>query len=102
MSKTKEPPIKTISIDRINILNPRVRNQKIFESIAKNIKDVGLKRPITVREGSSVRGKDYDLVCGQGRMLATAIERMHKAKPNMPSTMPDNSLDSAGEESVYA
>jgi ParB family chromosome partitioning protein len=70
MSKTKEPPIKTISIDRINILNPRVRNQKIFESIAKNIKDVGLKRPITVREGSSVRGKDYDLVCGQGRMEA--------------------------------
>jgi len=37
-----------------------------------------------------------------GRLLATAIERMHKATPNIPDTMPDNSLDSAGEESVYA
>ena len=70
MSKSKEPVIKTIAIDQINILNPRVRNQKIFQTIADNIRDVGLKRPITVRLGSSVKDKDYDLICGQGRMEA--------------------------------
>ena len=70
MTKQKEPVIKTISISKINILNPRVRNQKIFQSITKNIEDVGLKRPITVRHGSEMTSKDYDLICGQGRMEA--------------------------------
>ena len=70
MSKPKIPEIKMIPIDKIHILNPRVRNQKLFQAIAKNIADVGLKRPITVRLGSQVSGKDYDLVCGQGRMEA--------------------------------
>ncbi len=58
MSITKEPPIKTIAINQINILNPRVRNQKIFESIVKNIKDVGLKRPIGL-QGQRVGGGLY-------------------------------------------
>lgn len=63
--------IKMIQIDRINILNPRVRNQKIFHDIAVNITQVGLKRPITVTPSrSSVQDKDYDLICGQGRLEA--------------------------------
>jgi hypothetical protein len=37
-----------------------------------------------------------------GQLLATAMERMHRASPKNPGTMPDNSLDSADEESVYA
>ncbi len=63
--------IKMIQIDRINILNPRVRNHKVFLDIATNMTQVGLKRPITVtpcRSGAS--GKDYDLICGQGRIEA--------------------------------
>lgn len=63
--------IKTVSIDLINVLNPRVRNQKIFFDIATNITKVGLKRPITVTPcKSGIAGKDYDLVCGQGRIEA--------------------------------
>lgn len=63
--------VKMISIDRINILNPRVRSQKIFEGVASNIAQIGLKKPITVTICSSpASGKDYDLVCGQGRMEA--------------------------------
>lgn len=63
--------IRMIPIDRINVLNPRVRNQKIFYDIAINITKVGLKRPITVTPcRSKAEGKDYDLVCGQGRMEA--------------------------------
>jgi ParB family chromosome partitioning protein len=72
MSKgVRASQIKMIPIDRINILNPRVRSQKVFEEIAGNIAQIGLKRPITVTAcSSSVSGKDYDLVCGQGRLEA--------------------------------
>lgn len=72
MSKVKrENRIQIVDIDRINILNPRVRNQKIFKDIAVNISQVGLKRPITVTPiKSKAEGKDYDLICGQGRIEA--------------------------------
>ncbi len=66
----KESKIKMIPIDRINILNPRVRNKKVFADITDNIAQVGLKRPITVTPNRSGSGKDYDLVCGQGRLEA--------------------------------
>ena len=60
-----------ISIEDIHILNPRVRNQIIFEEIRQNIRSVGLKRPITVApRKDSKNGKKYDLVCGQGRLEA--------------------------------
>ncbi len=63
--------ILMIDIGRINILNPRARNQKTFFDIATNITKVGLKRPITVTPcKSKAPGKDYDLVCGQGRLEA--------------------------------
>lgn len=69
--KQTNASIRTIPVDSINILNPRVRNAKIFEGIVNNITQVGLKRPITVTPcRSSADGKEYDLVCGQGRLEA--------------------------------
>lgn len=72
MSKGKRnSKIKMVPVDSINILNPRVRNKKIFEEISDNIEQVGLKRPITVTPcQSGAAGKEYDLVCGQGRLEA--------------------------------
>jgi ParB family chromosome partitioning protein len=72
MSKTKRAlKIKLIPISKINILNPRVRNQNIFYDIANNMTQVGLKRPITVMPcQSGAQDKEYDLVCGQGRLEA--------------------------------
>lgn len=72
MSKVKrETRIQLIDIDKINVLNPRIRNQKVFKDIAVNISQVGLKRPVTVTPTKSkVEGKDYDLICGQGRIEA--------------------------------
>lgn len=68
---TRASEIKMIQIDRINILNPRVRNQKVFLEIATNMTQVGMKRPITVTPSrANVDGKDYDLICGQGRIEA--------------------------------
>ena len=63
--------VKLIVISEINILNPRVRNQIIAEEINRNIRNVGLKRPITVTPRTTIKnGKKYDLVCGQGRLEA--------------------------------
>jgi ParB family chromosome partitioning protein len=65
------PQVQMISIARINILNPRVRNRRIFQEMTHNMTQVGLKRPITVTRCSrEVSGKEYDLVCGQGRLEA--------------------------------
>jgi hypothetical protein len=40
--------IQLIPIDRVNVINPRVRNKRIFAEIVSNIAEIGLKRPITV------------------------------------------------------
>ena len=69
--KERNASIQMIKIEQINILNPRVRNQKIFDEITENISKVGLKRPITITKSKSgIAGKEYDLVCGQGRIEA--------------------------------
>jgi ParB family chromosome partitioning protein len=60
-----------IPVSEIHILNPRARNQGIAEEIRRNIRNVGLKRPITVTLSTNPKsGKKYDLVCGQGRLEA--------------------------------
>jgi ParB family chromosome partitioning protein len=67
----KQAQLKMIPISAIDVLNPRERNQKIFEDIVGNIKKIGLKKPITVtprpKEDGEIR---YLLVCGEGRLKA--------------------------------
>ena len=71
ISPSTRPKIELIDINRIHVLNPRVRNQKVFQEIAANMADVGMKRPITVTQSKAgLPGRDYDLVCGQGRLEA--------------------------------
>jgi ParB family transcriptional regulator, chromosome partitioning protein len=62
--------VEMIPIDRITVINPRVRNKKIFNEIIANIAELGLKKPITVARRDSADGTRYDLVCGQGRVEA--------------------------------
>lgn len=62
--------VEMIPIERITVLNPRVRNKKIFEEIIANIAELGLKKPITVARRDDADGARYDLVCGQGRLEA--------------------------------
>jgi ParB family transcriptional regulator, chromosome partitioning protein len=59
-----------IRIDQISVVNPRVRNKKIFKEIISNIAELGLKRPITVSRRETAEGAQYELVCGQGRLEA--------------------------------
>ena len=63
--------VERIPVDRITVLNPRVRDKKVFRGIVDSIAKVGLKQPIKV---SRVKGSDsepaYNLVYGQGRLEA--------------------------------
>lgn len=62
--------IREIGIASIEVLNPRERNQKVFQELVESIRLLGLKKPITVAERSGTDGPRYVLVCGQGRMEA--------------------------------
>jgi ParB family chromosome partitioning protein len=67
----RAPDVQMISIEQINVLNPRSRNKVTFQGIVANISNIGLKKPITVaRRAQPLDGKIYDLVCGQGRLEA--------------------------------
>jgi ParB family chromosome partitioning protein len=62
------PEIRMIRLTAITVLNPRVRNKKIFNELVTSIAHLGLKKPITVSARPDQSG--YDLVCGQGRLEA--------------------------------
>lgn len=70
MTKNSLQQVQLININDIHVLNPRVRNPKIFQDIKDNIHQVGLKRPITITKSSGSSDKSYNLVCGQGRLEA--------------------------------
>ena len=70
--------VEMIPIDRITVINPRVRNKKIFKEIVSNIAELGLKRPITVTRRDDADGPRYDLVCGQGRLEAYQALGQHE------------------------
>jgi ParB family chromosome partitioning protein len=67
-----EQIIERIPIAEIHIANPRLRSQGRWQMIVANIREVGLKKPITVvrRSDPDADGKRFDLVCGQGRIEA--------------------------------
>ena len=66
--------VTLIPIERIEVLNSRDRNAKVFEEIVENIQDIGLKKPITVTERAGLDCEPkYLLVCGEGRLNAFRI-----------------------------
>ncbi len=70
MSARPAQRVEMIPVDRITVINPRIRNPKVFREIVESIANVGLKRPITVTRRVEAGGPYYDLVCGQGRLEA--------------------------------
>jgi ParB family chromosome partitioning protein len=63
--------VEMIPVDQITVINPRIRNRKIFRQIVDSISKVGLKKPITVSRNQNGDGEPpYQLVCGQGRLEA--------------------------------
>ncbi|MBB3176350.1 plasmid partitioning protein RepB C-terminal domain-containing protein [Variovorax sp. Sphag1AA] len=65
------PELRMIPLDRIEVLNPRERNQRKFDVIVSNIGAIGLKKPVTVTPRPGEDGAErYLLVCGEGRLKA--------------------------------
>lgn len=62
------PDIRLIAVEAISILNPRVRNKRVFQELVNSIERLGLKKPITVSQRPG--RQRFDLVCGQGRLEA--------------------------------
>jgi ParB family chromosome partitioning protein len=59
----KVPEIRMIPLTAITVLNPRVRNKKIFNELVTSIAHLGLKKPITVNSRPNHSG--YDIICCQ-------------------------------------
>jgi ParB family transcriptional regulator, chromosome partitioning protein len=86
------PEIELIPIDRVVVINPRVRSKRIFKEIVINISDLGLKRPITVTRANNPTGVRYNLVCGQGRLEAYKALGQHE--------IPAIVIDASNEEAL--
>lgn len=70
-SPLKIRPLQSIPIDRIEVVNPRERNKRVYEDIVDNIRKVGLKKPVTVTPRACSDGSErYLLICGEGRLNA--------------------------------
>ncbi len=82
--------IRMIPIDRIDIVNPRLRNRKVYLELVESIAAVGLKRPVTVALRETPTGSRYDLVCGQGRL--EAFQELGRAE------IPAIVIEAAGED----
>jgi ParB family chromosome partitioning protein len=90
-----------IPISAINILNPRSRNKATFENIVRNIAEVGLKVPITVRlRAVPLEEKLYDLGHGEGRLRA--CERLgHQEIPAfIENITPEQAFDMSLVENI--
>lgn len=71
MSIRQPGKIQMIPVEKVEVLNPRERNGRVFEEIVGNIKTIGLKKPITVTPRKRPDGEEhYLLVCGEGRLKA--------------------------------
>ncbi len=69
--KRQAAEVRMIPIDRVEVLNTRERNGKVFGEIIENIKAIGLKKPITVTPRMAADGGEkFMLVCGEGRLKA--------------------------------
>jgi len=67
-----------IPVDQITVMNPRERDQKQFGDNVKSIESIGLMKPVVVNERFFEKSGKYELVCGEGRLIAH--QKLGKAK----------------------
>lgn len=92
MSALPAQRVEMIPIERITVVNPRVRSRRNFKEIVDNIAKIGLKKPITVTRRAEAGGPFYDLVCGQGRLEAYVELGQTEVPALVVSADPEDSL----------
>lgn len=66
----KQRDYRMIPVDKVNVVNSRGREKKQFQENVRSIKEVGLYKPILVNKRNVRATGLYDLICGEGRLLA--------------------------------
>ncbi|MBK9121299.1 MAG: ParB N-terminal domain-containing protein [Phycisphaerales bacterium] len=66
----KERDYRMIPVSQINVVNSRQRERTQFLENVRSINDVGLYKPILVNSRNLGTTGLYDLICGEGRLLA--------------------------------
>ena len=64
-----------IPIDQVKVINSRNRDKEQFEMNVESIDSVGLLKPIRVNDKFVERTGMYELICGEGRLLAQLRHR---------------------------
>jgi len=59
-----------IPVDEIKVINSRNRDKEQFDLNVQSIDQVGLLKPIRVNDKFRERSGVYELICGEGRLLA--------------------------------
>jgi ParB family chromosome partitioning protein len=66
----KDRHYETLPVDRIVVLNSRDREETQFAQNVRSISEVGLLKPVLVNGRFLPETGTYELVCGEGRLLA--------------------------------
>lgn len=66
----KDRRYEVLPIDKIVVLNSRDREQERFSENVQSIQTVGLLKPVLVNERFYPSTGKYELVCGEGRLIA--------------------------------
>lgn len=66
----RERNYRVIPVDKIAVINSRNREQKQFQENIRSIRDMGLYKPIVVNSRNLRKHGKYELICGEGRLLA--------------------------------
>jgi ParB family transcriptional regulator, chromosome partitioning protein len=59
-----------IPVEKIKVINSRDRDREQFEMNVESIDHLGLLKPIRVNDKFLQRSGSYELICGEGRLLA--------------------------------
>ena len=65
-----EREYQMIPVNEINVVNSRGREKKQFQENVRSISEVGLYKPILLNRRNLKATGLYDLICGEGRLLA--------------------------------
>jgi ParB family transcriptional regulator, chromosome partitioning protein len=61
---------RMIPVNQINVVNSRKREKTQFQENVRSIGEVGLYKPILVNRRNLASSGLYDLICGEGRLMA--------------------------------
>ncbi len=65
-----ERKYRMIPVDKITVLNSRNRDKQQFVENVRSIDEIGMLKPIVVNGRHAEKNGIYELVCGEGRLIA--------------------------------